>query len=839
MQSVPPPASILQQQNLMERSGRPTSVLGSINKSAAIVLVAVLQTGSPARAQSVATRTTFANSIKEPAKVMASMASVAKNVPSVVRSELTDAETQAIIDFSIALKMRNFAELRDRVGMGEIVPLQEMGAKYFPTSTAVESISRWLGAQGFEVLPAAQYNFSVFARGTVTQLQRTFGVKFARVQFHGEEHTSAVTAPSLPADVAEPVLSINGLQPHLHPLQHSIRKAIGVGKSISNQPPYLVSEITGAYDASSNDGTGQKIGIVIDTFPLNSDLITFWNDDGVSQSLGNIEKVHVVSGTLPAPSGEETLDTEWSSGIASGAKIRIYATRDLSFNHLDQGYQYIINDLSNQPALHQLSMSYGLGEDYMPTGQMDTDAAYFASLAGGGVTIFVSSGDGGSNPGTDGQYSPSNPMQVESPSNDLNVVAVGGTSLYLNSNGTVSSETVWFDGTGGGQSQHFARPIWQPGAAAVPAQSGFAGRLVPDVALDADPNTGVLVVLNGSEWQFGGTSLSAPAWAGFCARINQARANNAIPPVGQLAFQIYSFLGTSNLRDITSGSNGVYDAGSGFDLCTGVGAPAIDTLIGTIGGPLVQGSGVAKDFNNNGSADLVWENEVSGQRAIWLLNNGVTSSSGSLPSIDPHWHIAGVGDFLGNGQSDLIWENTASGAHAVWILNKAVYMYSSSLPSVGGSWHIVGAGDFDGDGKSDLVWENTASGARAIWILKNGVVNKVISLGTISPTWHIAGVGDFLGNGQSDLVLENTVTGQRVIWFLNNGVFQSGMSLPTVSTTWHIAGAADFLSTGQGDLVLENTVTGQRDIWVLHSGVYDHSMALLPTISPQWHIVDH
>jgi kumamolisin len=312
-----------------------------------------------------------------------------------------------------------------------------------------------------------------------------------------------------------------------------------------------VSEIAGSYDASSDTGAGQKIGIVIDTFPLNSDLTTFWNDNGVSQSLSNIEKVQVVSGTLPNPSGEETLDTEWSSGIASGAKIRIYATTDLAFTHLDQAYQYIINDLQSQPALHRVSMSFGLGEDYEDPGQMDTGHQYFATLAGNGISIFVSSGDGGSNPGPDGSYDPSNPVQVEAPSNDPNVTAVGGTSLSLNSNGTVSNETVWFDGTGGGQSQHFSRPVWQPGTI-----SG-SGRLVPDVALDADPNTGVLVILDGLEYQFGGTSFSAPAWAGFCARINQARANNGIPPLGQLAFQIYSFLGTSNPKnsqiDVQSG----------------------------------------------------------------------------------------------------------------------------------------------------------------------------------------------------------------------------------------------------------------------------------------------
>src|SRR5882762_2674354 len=102
----------------MQRLGRPpTSVLKSINKLApiacAILLVAVLQTGSPAPAQSSATRITFADSIKP---VTATTPSVAKNTPTLVRNQLTDVEMQETVDFSIALKMRDFTELQQRVG---------------------------------------------------------------------------------------------------------------------------------------------------------------------------------------------------------------------------------------------------------------------------------------------------------------------------------------------------------------------------------------------------------------------------------------------------------------------------------------------------------------------------------------------------------------------------------------------------------------------------------------------------------------------------------------------------------------------------------------------------
>jgi FG-GAP repeat len=247
---------------------------------------------------------------------------------------------------------------------------------------------------------------------------------------------------------------------------------------------------------------------------------------------------------------------------------------------------------------------------------------------------------------------------------------------------------------------------------------------------------------------------------------------------------------------------------------------------------------VAKDFNGDGYADLVWENTVTGQRLIWLLKNGVYSSTISLPTAFPGWHIAGVGDFLRNGQSDLVWENTVTGEHVIWILINGVLQFGIELPAMSLGWHVVGAGDFNGDGFADLVLENTTSGQRVIWLLNNGVYSSTISLPTAPPSWHIAGVGDFLGNGQSDLVLENTVTNEHVIWILNKGVLQYGIELRPMSSGWHVAGAADFNGDGNADLVLQNAYLGQRVIWLLNQGVYSSSIAL-PTGSAQWQIVDH
>jgi hypothetical protein len=459
-------------------------------------------------------------------------------------------------------------------------------------------------------------------------------------------------------------------------------------------------------------------------------------------------------------------------------------------------------------------------------------------LVAGGVTVFVSSGDGGSTPGLSG-HDHSGPVQAESPASDPNVTAVGGTSLYLNgSSGAVTSESAWFDG-GGGSSQIFGRPVWQIGIG-MPAGTK---RLVPDVALVADPNTGGYLVLNGSIYIVGGTSWSAPSWAGICARINQVRTDAAAPPVGLLGPKIYPLLGTSSLRDITAGSNGpngIYNAGTGFDLCTGIGVPKIDNLIVALqGGRQTTVRGVDKDFNSDGTADLVWENSSTGGRAIWTLRNGAYTSAWNLSTVAPTWHIAGVGDFLGNGQSDLVWEDRATGNHVIWMLNNGVFVRAINLATVPAPWHIVGAGDFNGDGYADLVWENSATGGRVIWFLVNGAFSSAINLPTTVPTtWHIAGVGDFLNNGQSDLIWEDTASGKHVIWIFNAGIFVRAIALPTIAAPWHIAGAGDFNGDGYADLVWENAVTGERVIWFLVNGVYASAISL-PTVSPQWHIVDH
>ena len=495
----------------------------------------------------------------------------------VVRRALTAAEAAAPMRISLALAGRNPDELRRRVAAGEQISPAEMAAKYLPLAGDFAKVAAWLAAQGLTVAPAGASHTVVFATGTPAQLAAAFQTTFARVTYRAEEHTAAVTAPSLPADLAPLVTSIHGLQPYLHPRKHAFNPT-RVGA-----PPYKIGDIFRAYDISPDayTGAGQEIGIIIDTPPASADLLAFWRANGVPQTLDNISTVNLSTSALPAPTGEETLDVEWSSGMAPGAKVVVYACGDI--DNTDAAFPYIIDELQSgkRPNLHQISMSFGSGETENTTDYLASTSQLFATITGYGVSIFVSSGD-------EGAYgSQTKTVQTEYPTSDPFVTSVGGTNLLVNSaTGAVTSETAWsllpgdlqsgnYEGSGGGVSYYFARPSWQVGAGVPDGDK----RLTPDVSLPADPETGAYYFLNGQADSVGGTSWSTPMWAGLAAQINQARAASGLPPLGLANPFFYARLGTPSFRDITSGTNGPYNCTPGYDLVTGVGVPDFGVLV--------------------------------------------------------------------------------------------------------------------------------------------------------------------------------------------------------------------------------------------------------------------
>ena len=197
------------------------------------------------------------------------------------------------------------------------------------------------------------------------------------------------------------------------------------------------------------------------------------------------------------------------------------------------------------------------------------------------VTVTVAAGDNGSTDGVEDGH-----QHVDFPASAPHALACGGTSLIAQGGAQISSETVWDDGpgqgaTGGGVSIEFPLASYQENAK-VPENfdTKAAGRGVPDVAGNADPATGYQILADGTAQTVGGTSAVAPLWAGLVALLNQSLG----APVGFLQPQLYA-MPSGTLNDITKEDNGAYNAGPGWDACTGLGSPNGGALLQALKAP--------------------------------------------------------------------------------------------------------------------------------------------------------------------------------------------------------------------------------------------------------------
>jgi kumamolisin len=748
---------------------------------------------SPVRAATTGVpRVNFPGSVREVSPV--AQAGIAARAPSrIVRTMLAAAENAAPMEVEVALQMRNFAELQARIARGEIIPRAEMAAKYFPLPADYEALRTWLTAKGLTISPEDSSRLSIFARGTVNQLKDVFAVEFARVATDEGEYTSAITAPSVPIGLAAPLLGINGLQPHLRP--HKMTSSPGVQKASltsPNNPPYIPSEILKAYSANTTGltGAGQTIAIVIDTFPLNSDLQSFWSRFGINGDLSRIQKIQVPGTPDPLnpaaldahgiPLGTEAvIDAELTSSIAPNATIRIYSVGSLAFGYLTKAYQQIYADLPSQSGMHLVNLSYGVAESYLVAyapSQLQSDSQNLAALASGGVTVFASSGDGASNPDPNsGRYNASSPASPSHPASDPSVTGVGATTLRLGSNGVTSTETGWSlplnppsgsGASGGAPSNYFNRPVWQTGTGVLAGTM----RLVPDVSVVGDPATGAYIINVGlgpddpGGYIWGGTSISAPIWSGFGALINQARASGSLPSLGLFGPKLYPLIGTTSLRDITSGNNGLYNAGVGYDLVTGVGTPVISALVQALGPaasppvitaqPLSQsaspGQNATFSVTASGSAPLAYQwQRVPAGSSIWgnLTDNqtyaGTNTASLTVSSVT----TAMSGDSFQCGVSNNS-GTVITAPPAILIVVDPLTI--TTLAGTAGS-----SGSVDGTGStarfnhpSDLV----ADGAGNVFVTDtaNQTIRKITPAGVVSTLAGLAGShGNVDGTGSA------------------------------------------------------------------------------------------
>jgi len=407
-------------------------------------------------------------------------------------------------------------------------------------------------------------------RGTPAALQSAFGVKLGsyRLKDGRGPFISCQVAPALPPQA----LAILGLdrRPVARPQFRRPRA--------TPAQTYTPLQVGALYQyPAGTDGSGQGIAIIeLGGGFSTADLATYFTGLGIAPA-PSVTAVSVAGGAnTPGgdADGEVMLDIEIIGALAPRAAIAVYFAPNT-----DQGFYEAISQAAHDGARHNsvMSISWGGPEDGWTASARTAMESALEDAATLGVTVTVACGDNGSSDGEAGST-----PHVDFPASSPYALACGGTRL--SSSGTsITAEVVWNESasgegaTGGGVSVEFALPAWQQAAGVPKAPGGQSGRGVPDVAGNADPETGYEVRVDGQAQVIGGTSAVAPLWAALIARCNQ-KLGAALGDVHPAFYQI----GTGAFRDITSGNNGAYEAGPGWDACTGLGSPRGETLLAAL-----------------------------------------------------------------------------------------------------------------------------------------------------------------------------------------------------------------------------------------------------------------
>ena len=480
---------------------------------------------------------------------------------------------------------------------------EEFAAMHGADPDDIDKVKEFAREHGLDIVEANEAQRRVVLSGTVAAMSEAFGVNLEQYESPMGKYRGRKGPIHPPEDIASIIEGVFGLdnrpqaRPHMRPLRDKWRNAEAAAirplageRDISYTPPQL-AQLYGF--PKGIDGSGQCIGIIeLDGGYRSTDLKTYFTKIGITKppeiSSVSVDKAsNKPKGNPNSADGEVMLDIEVAGAVAPGAKVVVYFAPNTDRGFLDAVIT-AIHDTTNKPSV--ISISWGGPESFWTPQAMQAMDDAFKDAAALGVTVCCAAGDDGSSdirpPSEDDGL-----LHVDFPSSSPYVLACGGTRLE-GSGSNISNEVVWNEGresgaTGGGVSDVFDIPDWQSNAN-VPQSASTAGRIgrgVPDVAGDADPRTGYQVLVDGQWGIIGGTSAVAPLWAGLIALLNQELSN----PIGYLNPVIYKLSAdTEAFRDIAtgnndiSGSNGAYQAGPGWDACTGLGSPNGEKLLSAL-----------------------------------------------------------------------------------------------------------------------------------------------------------------------------------------------------------------------------------------------------------------
>lgn len=493
---------------------------------------------------------------------------------------------KAMVTVSVVVKRKEPLKLTRRGGLvnGPVrVSRSEFAKRHGGHPDAIKQVKAFAREFNLKVEadPTAALRRTLELTGTAADIQKAFGVKLEQKTIDGVEYRVREGGIHLPASLAGAVEAVLGLdnrpqaQPHFR--LRSVRAAAAEAGSAQPAPPagYTPPQVAAAYNFPAGaSGAGQTIGIIeLGGGYRQTDLTAYFKTLGLPApaiTAVSVDKGKNQPTNANGADGEVMLDIEVAASVAPGAKVAVYFTPNTDKGFLD-AITKAVHDTTHKPSV--ISISWGGPESSWTAQSMQAIDAACQSAAALGVTITVAAGDNGSTDGATGN-------NVDFPASSPHVLACGGTKLVANGS-TIVSEVVWNElannegATGGGVSNVFPLPAWQANSN-VPAPAVKAGgRGVPDVAGDADPTTGYTIRVDGQTMVIGGTSAVAPLWAGLIAVANRQLGAQA----GFIQPAIYAAKAAKAFNDITTGNNGAFTAGPGWDACGGLGSPIAGKLI--------------------------------------------------------------------------------------------------------------------------------------------------------------------------------------------------------------------------------------------------------------------
>lgn len=590
---------------------------------------------------------------------------------------------------SLGLPIRNEARLnafltREARGASPLTH-QQFDRLYGESPTHVASVIAWARSHGLSVIYHSPDGLTLTVRGTTRAVESTFDITINSYRLDGHGFFANASNPVLPARLGiQTVVGLNDLQ---HAQTLNVRS-----DGVRGPNGYLPKDMRAAYDVSQHHGggAGQTIGFTLWGAPdTNSDLARFsvlTGDPKISacatgtgtstpsackgaHAANTIQWVQVAGKSNDISGLDETaMDVEYAHGISANSHLKYFLGGDGSNAQLAAA----ISAATNDPTLRIVSNSWG-GGDKVGDSFVKTTTNSFKEADAVGTTFFFSSGDSANDSGCPRSGSQRKQLcgAPSYPADSPYVVAVGGTDLQMNSGFTgYQSETAWnnlqfFDnnnnfsvqGGGSGCESGFARPSFQQRVAGVATNAGCGGRAEPDVAANADPASGVVVVATTlskhkkpqqQTFQEGGTSLAAPLWTGMMAdtfNFDAGHNRRLQWKRGWLLPQIYKTAQTSlyntYFHDVVCGYDGS-PAALGWDQATGWGSPDWFALTEGLAGISIPASGKAPtNCELTGSVSSV-EKKLVVPLAGWPTTTLTSTAKGGVQTAS----------FLDNGNSN-------------------------------------------------------------------------------------------------------------------------------------------------------------------------------------------